>query len=225
MLTVSQGFAVEIIYVSQLDDDTIKTYYPLLSEERKSQIAFLPTAEERRVVLCREIAAIRAVASLYNCPEASVTITLTPEGRMIPGLNKGFLNICIEGDCIVAVATKSESGAAAVRVKDFNFSEAQQMLSDSEIRAVVAASGYSVVDIVNANSCSSDAAIELYAKLIALKTARNACLPDNKAKAFVNQTFTVVEDGIICSEKEVTVDYCEVNKKGGIAVAIIRYSA
>lgn len=218
------GIAIEIMSPDDLSDELIGAYYPMLSEKKKNEISILESTEDRCALLCAEIVARRALAELNGCEEKSIRMSCVPNGQSLVESGKGYLSVIRSGRNVCAVATEFPAGAGAVSVRSFRFAEAQQQLSDAEIRTLVSVSGYSLMDIVNAKSVSNQAATELYAQLCAMKNARLATMSDKLKKEAKKVSFMFENGEYICSDPAFRVNFFAISRKHRVAVAVVTKS-
>lgn len=223
IIIAADKFAFSICFAGADDigDDMIRYYWPLLPEKRKNEISVLPSADDRRLALACEVAARQALSGFSGVPEEKVRPVYSESGIIISGKGSEYLTVKSAGGIVCAAATNAPAGLGLAVVAPFDFSSAQRNLSDSEIRSLMAVSGCSLMDMVNSGSCTRSAATDFYAKLCALKLARNSCFSDKEKKPQSAIAFDYVSGEFVSRSSDCEVIYCGADKKYGFAAALV----
>lgn len=207
--------------IDDIGDDTVKYYWPLIPDKKRTEIANLLTSEERRIALAYEVTARQALAGFNGTAEERVRLNYTADGRIVSDNKSEYLITKKTGKIVCVAVCSAPAGLGLCVVSSFDFASAQSNLSDSEIRSLMAVSGCSLMDMVNSSKCSKPAATEFYAKLCALKAARNECFAEKQKKPQASVVFNYVSGEFFSKTDDCYVVYCGSDKKNNFAAALV----
>lgn len=210
-----------IMHIDDLTDDMISEYYPYLTPVRQKKIALMKNVDERKTTLCVEILARKCLSDVCMAPESSFQLLCNPNSKSVVG--NFDIEICIVtcDGFVGCAASKNSVGMALIPVAPFSFSEAQQIFTDTELRAVFSDSTHSFGELVNMKSCDEKNVICRYALMKSLKEAHFHSTGRGIRTEMKKTLFEFTGTGMKCSDPNATIckSYIDINKN--IAVSII----
>lgn len=206
--------------LNDLSDDMISKYFLMLSDSRKKRIAGMKDICQRRTALCCEILARQCLSELCDAPEFAFELLCNPGGKSVVG--NFDANICLEktGETVGCAVSANPVGIGIVELTPFSFFEAQNILSDSEIRFIFSDSKYSFADLIKASECREINVIRQYALIKALKNAHFYAGGRGIRSETKNLQFSFDGKQLYCSDSqaEIKASYIDTNKNLAISV-------
>ena len=204
-----------------LSEEMVKKYYPMLTEHKRKKIADEPDPHARAVYFCSEICARICLSREFEAPEFSFSLLINPNGASAVSNFTSSLCIVNDGDYIACAVDKRSCGVGMCRIDSFEFTEAQSICSDRELRDIFSYSVYSFADIVNRKNCDESAVCERFALDKALKDAYFRASGRAVKSNFKYAEFYVENGEIVCSDKYFTVNVHEYHKNSGYVVCVL----
>ncbi len=212
---------VKTINVNELSEDLIAHYFPMLTDAKKEKIIALSDAFQRSVALCSEMLARQCLSVLCDAPEFAFSLLCNPNSKSVVGNFDANLSISRLEDVIVCAASYNSVGTGISRIEPFTFKQAQDNLTDSEIRTVFSESVYSFGDIVRKNICEEDAPMIKYAVYQSLKEAHFMASGRGIRSDRKKISFQFRNNEMLCSDENFTVSKSFVDNNERIAISVI----
>ncbi len=211
----------KVMDVNELNDELIAKYFPMLSSGRQQKIANLNNIHDRAVLFCCEIIARQCLSELCDAPEFSFSLLCNPGSKSI--LCNFGAEICIvqHENFVACAVSENYVGISIAPLKKFSFSEAQNRLSDVELRAVFAESAYSFGEIINLTECNEAKVIKRFAQLSSLKEAHFYASGRGIKPVRVATEFEFDGIQLVCTDKKYTISKSFIDEKNEIAVSVI----
>lgn len=211
----------KMMNIGELTIEQTRTYYPMLTEQRKNKINAMESADERAVTFCSEILARKCLSELLDAPEFSFQLLCNANSKSIVGNYTANLNISSAGRIVVCAAGITNVGTGVREYAPFSFSEAQTMFTDAEIRAIYSESRSSFVDLIKMPACNEESVMRMHALFAALKDAYfNAS--GRGVRTNLNKVgFLFNGDRIVCTDENYIVGNALFDDKTKTAVAVI----
>ena len=207
--------------INALDVEMTKKYYPMLTERRRQKIGEMADPGDRATAFCSEILARQCLSELLDAPEFSFQLMCNANFKSAVGNYGAYIYIASFGNTVACAASLSPVGACILPVRPFSFAEAQDLFSDSEVRAVYARSGYSFAELVNKPVCEEENVMKMFALFASLKEAYFRA-SGRGYRANINKTEFVCEgEEMICSDPAYRVAYCKVDHRENTALSVI----
>lgn len=207
--------------INELTDDMISKYFLMLTDARKKRIAGMNDPSDRRSALCCEILARQCLSQLCDAPEFSFELLCNPGGKSVVGNFDANISIIKAGNVIGCAASKNFVGLGLTEIKPFSFNEAQNILSDSEIRFIFSESKYSFTELVNASECREDAVMRRFALFKSLKDAHFYASGRGIRTQMKNLHIAFDGKSLLCSDSEAVISASYIDIKENIAVSVI----
>ncbi len=211
----------KLMDINTLDEEMIKKYFPMLTQARQKKIASMKSSKERAVAFCAEIISRQCLSQFCDAPEFSFSLLCNPNSRSVVG--NFNVEICIvQYDEYVACAVSEDYvGISIVPVQSFSFKDAQNLLSDSEIRSVFSDSVYSFAELINFSECLEENVKQKFAIYSSLKEAHYFST-GRGVRSEINKTyFEINKNGIICSDENSKVSLSFINNDYSLAVSVV----
>ncbi len=210
--------------VNDLNDELIAKYFPMLSLGRQQKIANMKDFHNRAVLFCCEIIARQCLSEHCDAPEFSFSLLCNPGSKSI--LSNFGAEICIvQHENFVACAVSDNYvGISIAPLKHFSFSEAQNRLSDVELRAVFAESSYSFGELINLNECNESKVTKRFAQLMSLKEAHFYASGRGVKPLGVSTDFEFDGIQLVCTDKKYKISKSFIDEKNEIAISVIERS-
>lgn len=198
-----------------------KKYYPMLTEMRRKKIGDMADPKARAVAFCGEILARQCLAELLDAPEFSFQLMCNADFKSAVGNYNAHIDIASCSDTVACAAAQGPVGVSLKPLRPFSFAEAQDLLSDAEVRAVYARSGYPLAELVNRPACDEENVMKLFALFASLKEAYFRAT-GRGFRANINKTkFLFNGEEIACSDPAYRVEWCKVDQAERTAVSVI----
>lgn len=211
----------KIMSINSLNDELIKKYFPILTEARQKKIASMSKVEDRAVAFCSEIISRKCLSEFCDAPEFSFSLLCNPNSKSVVG--NFDVEICIvhSGEYVACAVSDKNIGISIVPVEAFTFRDAQNLLSDSEIRNVFSDSVYGFAELVNLSECNEESAKQKFAIISSLKEAHYYS-SGRGIRSEINRTvFDICSDSILCSDPACKVLTSYINNELKLAVSVI----
>lgn len=207
--------------VNSLDVDMTKRYYPMLTEMRRKKIGEMADPKERAVAFCSEILARQCLSELLDAPEFSFQLMCNANFKSAVGNYAAHIYIAACDNVVACAASTGPVGVSVKPLRPFSFAEAQNMLSDAEVRALYARSGYPLAELINRPACDEENVMKLFALFASLKEAHFRA--DGRGyRANMNKTEFLFEgEEIVCSDPAYRVAWCKVDQTERMAVSVV----
>lgn len=207
--------------INRLTEDMVKKYYPMLTVHKKEKLKNEPDAHKRAVLFCAEICARQCLSREFGSPEFSFSLLINPNSASVVSNFGADLCIVNDGDFVACAVDRNPCGAGIKKLEPFEFSEAQTVCSDRELRDIFSYSSYSFADNVNRKTCSETAVVERFSLYKALKDAYFRASGRAVKNNFRYAEFTVQDNKIICSDSHFDVSVHEYHKNSGYVLCIL----
>lgn len=207
--------------IGELTVEQTRTYYPMLTQQRKNIINDLESADERAVLFCGEILARKCLSELLDAPEFSFQLLCNPNSKSIVGNYSANISIAAGGTLVGCAAGKNNVGIGIKPFTPFSFSSAQKLFTDAEIRTIYSGSNYSFSDLINMAECKEENVLKTHAMFSALKEAYFSANGRGFRSSLNKISFEYSGNDIICSDPDFSVVHAAVNTDNKTAVAVI----
>lgn len=207
--------------IKQLTEEMTKKYFPMLTEHKKNKLIAEPSPHERAVRFCAEICARQCLAREFNSPEFSFSVFINPNS--VSAVSNFNASLCVlnDGDCVACAVDRGACGVGMSRIEPFEFSQAQTICSDRELRDIFSYSAYSFAELVQRKLCNEESVTERYALYKALKDAYFRASGRAVRNNFKYAEFTVENGKIECSDKHFAVSVHEYHKNSGYVLCVL----
>ncbi len=210
-----------IMNINELTEGLTRKYFPMLTEAKQNKLLSYKNGQDSAVLFCCEILARKCLSQLCDAPEYSFDILCNPNSRSAVGNYSAELSIVNTGDFIGCAASYDYIGIGISPITAFSFTEAQEILTDSEIRAVFSDSGYSYNQLINSGKIENKSCCEKFAVFSALKEAYFNASGRGLRSVKRKVSFSIGDNQVLCSEGNFDVSKVFVDAKNRIAVAVI----
>ncbi len=211
----------KIMNINELDEKAVAHYFPLLTEARREKILSMEDHRERNIAFCAEILSRQCLSELCDAPEFSFSLLCNPNGRSVVGNFDAELSLYAEGDVVACAVSHNYIGIGLSAVAPFSFKEAQNWLTDSEIRVVFSDSGYSFTDIINQPSYTEKTGMSKYAIFSSLKEAHFGASGRGVRADRKKVSFEFNGTNMICTDVDYYVLKSYIDRKEVMAVSVI----
>lgn len=208
--------------INDLSEEMISHYFPLLTQARKEKILNMEDNTQRSIAFCSEILARKCLSKLCDAPEFSFSLLCNPNSKSAVGNFDAELSISQKDDFVACAVSFDYIGIGVAKIEAFSFKEAQDKLTDVEIRSVFSDSGYSFSDIIRKSICTEESVMVKFAVYKSLKEAQFFASGRAIRSNSKSISFEYNENGMICSDENYVVEksYIDINEK--FAVSIVK---
>lgn len=207
--------------INDLSEDMVKKYYPMLTEHKKNKLKAESDSHNRAVDFCAEMCARQCLSREFGSPEFSFSLFINPNSACAVSNYKASLCVVNEGDFIACATDRGMCGIGICMADEFEFSEAQAICTDRELRDIFSYSVYSFAELINRKTCSETAVTERFALYKSLKDAYFRASGRAVRNNFRNAEFVTGKDSIICSDRLFSVSVHEYHKKSGYVLCVL----
>lgn len=207
--------------INELNDELIGHYFPMLTEAKQKKIASLQNIEDRKIFFCCEILARKCLSELCDAPEFSFDILCNPNSKSIVGNYNAEVSIVKCDEFVACAVSNNYVGIGIQKIKSFSFRDAQNLFSDSEIRAIFSDSVYSFSDIVNFQECKEISVMQKYALFSTLKEAHFFASGRGIRSEIKNTVFNFNGREILCSDENAKITDSYIDSSKNLAVSVI----
>lgn len=211
----------KVMDINDLNEDLTRKYFPMLSEGRQKKLLSNDNRKERSLLFCAEILARQCLSELCDAPEYSFDILCNPNSRSAVGNFSANISLVSCGELIACAASYDYIGIGLNELRPFTFKEAQEVLTDSEIRAVFSDTSYSFNQLINAELITTKKCIEKFALLSSLKEAYFNSSGRGLRTIKKKVSFEITSEGVFCSDKAFSIIKSLIDSKRMIAVSVI----
>ncbi len=204
-----------IMNYNDIDDDLIEKYFPMLTQAKQQKIVSMKSVEDRKIAFCGEILARQCLSQELNAPEFSFQLLLNINSKCVVGNFDAEISLVRCGEILGCAVSHNYIGIGINYIQPFSFRDAQNLLTDSEIRAVFSDSVYSFAEIVNMNEIKEENVMKKFALLSSLKEAYFQASGRGIRSEIKNFSFEFTSSGLICTDKEFNIlkSYISADKK------------
>ncbi len=211
----------KIMNINDLDQELTLKYFPLLSASKQKKLLSNDNKRERSVLFCAEILARQCLSELCDAPEFSFDILCNPNSKSAVGNYSAEISIVSNGDMVACAVSYDYIGIGICDIRPFTFKEAQEILSDTEIRVVFADYGYSFNQIINSSKIESKSCVEKFAFFLALKEAYFNASGRGLRSIKKKIAFEINDNKVLCSDRSFEVKKSIFDVNNSIVVSVI----
>lgn len=212
----------KIMNIEELNDDIISTYFSMLSPVRQKKIAMMKNVRDRKIAFCSEILARKCLSELCEAPEFSFQLLCNADSRSIVGNFEAEISIVSCKNYVACAASRDSIGISLVAVAPFSFDDAQQIFTDTELRAVFSDSSYSFSELISMEKCIEKNVIQRFALLRSLKEAHFYSTGRGIRSEQKRTLFEFTSEGMKCSDVDAEICKSYIDKEKEIAISIIK---
>ena len=207
--------------VDDLSIEMTKHYYPMLTEMRQKKINEMTDADARATAFCSEILARQCLSELLDAPEFSFQLMCNANFKSVVGNFAAHLYIAAFSGTVACAASRAPVGVSILPVRPFSFAEAQALLSDAELRAIYAESGYSFAALVNQPQCEEEPVMKMFALYASLKESYFRAT-GRGYRANIHRTEFFCRNGEMeCADATYRAVCCKIDKETNTAISVI----
>ncbi len=207
--------------INELTEDMTIHYFPLLTQAKKDKILNMSDNTQRSIAFCSEILARKCLNKLCDAPEFAFSLLCNPNSKSAVGNFDAEISISQKEDFIACAVSFDYIGIGIAKIEPFSFKEAQEKLTDVEIRAVFSESVYSFSDIIRKNICTEDSVMIKYAVFKSLKDAQFFASGRGIRADSKKISFEFNGKDMICSDNNYIVVKSYIDNKEMFAVSIV----
>lgn len=207
--------------INDLTEDMVKKYYPMLTEHKKNKLKEESDPHERAVGFCAEMCARQCLSDEFDSPEFSFSLLVNPNSASVVSNYAASLSVVSDGDCVACAVDRGACGVGISKAEEFEFSEAQSLCTDRELRDIFSFSVHSFADIVNRKTCCEPEPTERFALYRALKEAYFRASGRSVRNNFRYAEFVIGESEIACSDKLFRVSAHEFHKNSKYVLCVL----
>ena len=211
----------KIMSYNEIDDELIAKYFPMLTEAKQQKIASMKSVDERKIAFCSEILARQCLSNECDAPEFSFQLLLNVNSKSVVGNFDTEISMVKCGEIIGCAVSHEFIGIGIVKIAPFSFRDAQNIFTDSEIRAVFSDSVYSFADLINMPEIKEENVIKRFALLSSLKEAYFQSSGRGIRSVIKNYSFEFSSSGLNCSDKNAKIIKSYIDIERNIAVSVI----
>lgn len=207
--------------INELNEEMTTHYFPLLTEVRREKILNLSEPRERSIAFCSEILARNCLSLLCDAPEFSFSLLCNPNSKSAVGNFDAEISISQKDDFVACAVSFDYIGIGIAKIQPFTFKDAQNNLTDSEIRSVFSDSKYAFSDIINQSQCNEKSSMIKYAVISSLKDAQFFASGRGIRSDRKKISFQFDGSNMICSDSNYIISKSYVDTKELFAVSVI----
>lgn len=211
----------KIMHIDELSNDMILSYFTMLTPVKQNKISSMNNVDDRKKTLCSEILARQCLSKECNAPESSFQLLCNPDSKSVVGNFDAELSIVTQAGFVGCAASLNPVGMSMVSVEPFSFSDAQEIFTDTELRAVFSDSAHSFGELVNMKLCNEKSVMCRYALMRSLKEAHFYSTGRGIRTEMKKTLFEFTGSGMKCSDTNASIckSYIDINKN--LAISII----
>ncbi len=207
--------------INDLSEEMVRKYYPMLTDHKKNKLKEEPEAHARAVGFCAEMCARQCLSREFSSPEFSFSLFINPNSACAVSNYSASLCVVSDGDCIACAVDRNACGAGLCKAEKFDFTDAQAICTDRELRDIFSFSVYSFAELANRKTCDETEVVERFALYKALKEAYFRASGRSVRNNFRYAEFIIEDDKITCSDKHFTVSAHEYHKNSGYVLCVL----
>ena len=191
----------KIFNINDLTKEQFAAYMSYLTDSKKARlVGSNDSTLAAKTVVC-EMLARQCLSKLCDAPEFSLQLLLNVDSKSAVTNFDAKISLSSCGDFVACCVSRSNVGISLAEPAGFSFSDAQRLLSDSEIRYLYSDSKHSLAENINKEACTEADVMKKYALLYSLKRAQffasGRAIMSNMPKI----NFVISCDSISCSDK------------------------
>ncbi len=208
-----------------MTEDLASHYFPLMTEGKRAKILGAKDKVKGAQAFVADMLARQCLSELCNAPEFSFSLLINPDSKSVVTNFNAEIFVATAGEYVACAVSTAPVGISIVKAEDFTFSEAQELLTDAEIRYLFSFSKYSFAELVSKKICDEPELVEKFSVYKSLKTAQFFASGRGIRERKNIASFDFSDNAIICSNNDYSVSLSEYLADNKLAVSIVERGA
>lgn len=204
-----------------MTEELASHYFPLMTEGKRAKILGARDKLKGAQTFVADMLARQCLSELCDAPEFSFSLLINPDSKSVVTNFSAELSVVTAGEYVACAVSQKPVGISIVKAEAFTFSEAQELLTDSEIRYLFSFSKYSFTELVSKEICDEKVLVEKYAVFKSLKNAQFMASGRGIRERKNSSSFDFTGSSVSCSNSAYSVIISEFLSKENLALSII----
>lgn len=210
-----------IFNIYDMTEELASHYFPLMSEGKRAKILGAKDKVRAAQTFVADMLARQCLSEFCDAPEFSFLLLLNPDSKSVVTNFNAQISVSTDSEYVACAVSDVPVGISIVKPEAFTFSDAQDLLTDSEIRYLFSFSKYSFSENVSKELCDEQVLNEKYSLYKSLKKAQFFASGRGIRERKNNASFDFSDRAVSCNDSNYTVSLAEYNADKKLAVSII----
>lgn len=210
-----------IFNVNDMTEELATHYFPLMSEVKRAKILGAKDKVRAAQAFVADMLARQCLSEFCDAPEFSFSLLINPDSKSVVSNFEAEISVSTAGEYVACAVSDSPVGISLMKSTPFTFSEAQSVLTDSEIRYLFSFSKYSFTEILSKDICEETVLSEKYALFKSLKTAQFLASGRGIREHKNNASFDFTDETVRCSSNDYDIIISKYLSDKKLAVSIV----
>ena len=128
-----------------MTEELASHYFPLMTEGKRAKILGAKDKVKGAQAFVADMLARQCLSELCDAPEFSFSLLINPDSKSVVTNFNAEISVSTAGEYVACAVSTVPVGISIVKAGDFTFSEAQELLTDAEIRYLFSFSCISIL--------------------------------------------------------------------------------
>ncbi|MBR5507792.1 MAG: hypothetical protein IKV88_07090 [Clostridia bacterium] len=210
-----------VFNINDMTEELASHYFPLMSEGKRTKILGAKDKFRAAQTFVADMLARQCLSEFCDAPEFSFLLLINPDSKSVVSNFNAEISVATDGEFVACAVSDVPVGICVSKPVSFSFSEAQNLLSDAEIRHLFSFSKYSFTENVSKEICDEQILTEKFSMYKSLKKAQFLASGRGIRERKNNTSFEFSDDAVFCSDSKYVTRVAEYNSDIKLAVSVI----
>ncbi|MBO5395369.1 MAG: hypothetical protein J6A97_00645 [Clostridia bacterium] len=210
-----------IFNINDMTEELASHYFPLMTEGKRAKILGAKDKLRGAQAFVADMLARQCLSEFADAPEFSFSLLINPDSKSIVSNFNAEISVSTAEEYVACAVSDVPVGISIVKAEPFTFSDAQSLLTDSEIRYLFSFSKHSLTENISKESCDEPILTEKYSLLKSLKTAQFLASGRGIRERRNNASFDFFDNSVICSNIDYKVRHSEYISEKKLSLSVI----
>ena len=210
-----------VFNINDMTEDLASHYFPLMSEGKRAKILGAKDKFRAAQTFVADMLARQCLSEFCDAPEFSFLLLITPDSKSVVTNFNAEISVSVDGEFVACAVSDVPVGISVIKPVSFSFSEAQSLLTDSEIRHLFSFSKYSFTENVSKDICDEQILTEKFSLYKSLKKAQFLASGRGIRERKNSTAFEFSENAVLCSDNRYITRAAEYDADKKLAISVI----